>query len=142
MVGLPVSAAFAAFFKAFFSEAGKDTYIQLKKLLAKIWTKQSDNTYALGSTVYIMFEFGEDHIAFELGTGRINNGQYSVKDLEHIIERDVAEILNSLPDIEKDIKSFGIGKTDGLSKARFHVIGPDHDSKWRIHGVSSYYFLD
>lgn len=142
LLGLPVSAAFGAFFKSFFSEAGKDTYSHLKKLITKIWKKQLSKTYALGATAYVIFEFQEEHIAFQFSTGRLLNLRVSTKELERLIEQDVVDILNSLDDIERDIRKFRIGKSGRPYQVSVHLIAPYERGKWRIDAVDNWHFFN
>jgi hypothetical protein len=123
LLGVPVTAAFAAFFKTFFSEAGKDAYIHLKKLIAAIWEKQSARTYSLAANAYLIFEFGEDRIAFRLHSGPMGKGELTSTELERIIHQDVMALKKSLPEIERELRTLRIGKRS--SGQNVHIIFND-----------------
>ena len=139
ILGVPITGAFAAYFKAFFGEAGKDSYTQLKKLLAKVWKKQSDKSYALSSTAYLIFQFRDEHVAFRFRIVHVLPGEMSPEDYEKEVEDCVSSILSSLDSIERDIKEFGIG--DGQTDYKLHLIHRAGEEKWQIDGMRSWEFF-
>jgi hypothetical protein len=141
LLGLPISAAIGEYFKGFFSEAGKDTYSQLKKLISRIWRRQADKSYALVSTAYIIFEFGEEHIGFHLPTPRITETSEETElELERLLDTYRLEIEKSLSSIEADINRFDIGKR--VHESTMHLVLRGENGRWAIHGVDSFDFSE
>jgi hypothetical protein len=140
IAGITIGSALKSFFDGFFKEAGKDGWSGLKALLAKLWKTQADKAYALCSDAYVVFEFKEEHIALELGFGRIINGEWTEEDFQKLIDENVAGLMLSLDSIDSDIQRFGIGDRDANDELNIHVISRRGD-KWIIHPVKNAYFF-
>jgi hypothetical protein len=66
-----VAGAFLAgkFFGSFASEAGKDAYAYLRRLISSFSTKQKDNSYNASLVLYIIFDLGDEHLAIRFTVG-------------------------------------------------------------------------
>lgn len=65
-IGTALAFFVAEFFKGVASEAGKDAYTAVKKLIAAILNAQVKRTYTLNSKFFLIFEFEQNYVAIPL----------------------------------------------------------------------------
>lgn len=138
--------AFAALVKPLYEgaaqEAGKDLWIAAKKLIARIWKKQTDAGYRNETEVKLVFELYDDHVALCLRLPTSQKGENdSYEELEVEVHRVLSEPQRDWQDIQSTITKLHVGVA-GVTMShgkKIHVI-QRAGGKWTISPENSVEF--
>jgi len=143
--GIAFAGLIKPLYDGFAKEAGKDIWLGLKELVARIWKAQTDKGYCNNTRVKFVFELGDEHAAirFDLPTSY----RHQREPLEHFelhVQSVLYEIQQDWDDIQTTVIKHRVGiHQPGLIqyKKQIHVICKNKDGRWIINpanGVSFY----
>jgi hypothetical protein len=112
MLGVGLVSLVKPFYDGLAEEAGKDFWNVLKRLVAKIWEKQSSDAYAMSSDAYIIFELKDEHVGIRLSLSHVIKGEMGIQDFESLIDQSLKGLAASWEEIQSDIDQFDIGSSD------------------------------
>jgi hypothetical protein len=150
LLGISFASLVKPLFEEMVKEAGKDLWKGIKQLVAKIHKTQSDESYHLYSTIYVVLELRDEFVAFEF---RMEGAKDETTEAE--IERDLAsqlsEIASSWDRINELIAKFHVGDKSATGRfwngerSMIHLICRREEGgeiRWQIRGVESAEFFD
>jgi hypothetical protein len=142
-IGTALAVFLAEFFKGVASEAGKDAYTAVKKLIAAILNAQVKRTYTLSSLFFLIFEFEQDYVAIPLYFFRKSKYNFPPRDaeayvgkrLDRLREQDCKRLLLLLKKRKRTFANTPPG-------SYVHCVIWDRDTKqWNIESEESLKFF-
>lgn len=98
-------------------ETGKVTWIAVRKLIARIWEKQTDKAYRTKTEVKLIFELSNGHAAIVLSLPAIQlGGNHSFKELELEVQKILSDLHSDWQEMKRKITNVDVASVGTRDK--------------------------
>jgi len=97
------STAATALLKEVTDDAAKAVWRQTKRLVSRIWKRQSDRSYNLSPRAYVIAQHGDNYIAVQLRAPITVQGDATTQGFEGAIEEQLASLRERVSELEAEV---------------------------------------